>query len=261
MGTAWRRQGRRAGRPEPQIPVPPQGRVAWGRHQLLEAAVLSLGGGRGVSRCVHPGWGLLLLHGLPCRFASVATPMLGLGQGSRGCAHSGWGLLLLHGLPCTLVNVATQVGLLVAAIEAPGSRLSFAAMLASGVLMGPGAFLTLSTCLFPTAEMRKQRDFYHKLGMEVPGDVKGETCSAKQHLDPHRNGEWPAHLLPAILGTPRALVWCSWGGVRTGSWTRVPSGDGAGFPGTGSEVPCRGPERLPVPSALMGVAQQCLGST
>uniref|UniRef100_A0A8C0Q048 Polycomb group ring finger 3 n=1 Tax=Canis lupus familiaris TaxID=9615 RepID=A0A8C0Q048_CANLF len=42
------------------------------------------------------------------------------------------------------------------------------------------------------AEMRKQRDFYHKLGMEVPGDVKGETCSAKQHLDPHRNGETKA---------------------------------------------------------------------
>ena len=45
--------------------------------------------------------------------------------------------------------------------------------------------------------MRKQREFYHKLGMEVPGDIKGETCSAKQHLDPHRNGEWAsAHLLP-----------------------------------------------------------------
>ena len=37
--------------------------------------------------------------------------------------------------------------------------------------------------------MRKQREFYHKLGLEVPGDVKGETCSAKQHLDSHRNGE------------------------------------------------------------------------
>ncbi|DAA28429.1 TPA: polycomb group ring finger 3-like [Bos taurus] len=35
--------------------------------------------------------------------------------------------------------------------------------------------------------MRKQREFYHKLGLEVPGDIKGETCSAKQHLDPHRN--------------------------------------------------------------------------
>ncbi|XP_034861414.1 polycomb group RING finger protein 3 isoform X1 [Mirounga leonina] len=42
------------------------------------------------------------------------------------------------------------------------------------------------------AEMRKQREFYHKLGMEVPGDIKGETCSAKQHLDPHRNGETKA---------------------------------------------------------------------
>ncbi|PKU32062.1 polycomb group ring finger protein 3 [Limosa lapponica baueri] len=39
------------------------------------------------------------------------------------------------------------------------------------------------------AEMKKQREFYHKLGMEVPGDIKGETCSAKQHPDSHRNGE------------------------------------------------------------------------
>ncbi|KFQ24636.1 Polycomb group RING finger protein 3, partial [Merops nubicus] len=39
------------------------------------------------------------------------------------------------------------------------------------------------------AEMKKQREFYHKLGMEVPGDIKGETCSAKQHLDSHHNGE------------------------------------------------------------------------
>ncbi|XP_033275555.1 polycomb group RING finger protein 3 isoform X2 [Orcinus orca] len=42
------------------------------------------------------------------------------------------------------------------------------------------------------AEMRKQREFYHKLGLEVPGDIKGETCSAKQHLDSHRNGETKA---------------------------------------------------------------------
>ncbi|XP_073898896.1 polycomb group RING finger protein 3 isoform X2 [Castor canadensis] len=41
------------------------------------------------------------------------------------------------------------------------------------------------------AEMRKQREFYHKLGMEVPGDIKGEACSTKQHLDP-RNGETKA---------------------------------------------------------------------
>ncbi|XP_057561211.1 polycomb group RING finger protein 3 isoform X3 [Hippopotamus amphibius kiboko] len=42
------------------------------------------------------------------------------------------------------------------------------------------------------AEMRKQREFYHKLGLEVPGDIKGETCSTKQHLDSHRNGETKA---------------------------------------------------------------------
>ncbi|CAO2638986.1 Polycomb group RING finger protein 3 [Lemmus lemmus] len=42
------------------------------------------------------------------------------------------------------------------------------------------------------AEMRKQREFYHKLGMEVPGDIKGEACSAKQHLDPRNEGETKA---------------------------------------------------------------------
>lgn len=65
---------------------------------------------------------------------------------------------------------------------------------------------------FLIAEMRKQREFYHKLGMEVPGDIKGETCSAKQHLDPHRNGEWaPVSLWPrqgyvvsSVLRTPCA---------------------------------------------------------
>ncbi|XP_057273021.1 polycomb group RING finger protein 3-like isoform X3 [Pezoporus wallicus] len=39
------------------------------------------------------------------------------------------------------------------------------------------------------AEIKKQREFYYKLGMEVPGDIKGEMCSAKQHLDSHRNVE------------------------------------------------------------------------
>uniref|UniRef100_A0A8C6J0V4 RAWUL domain-containing protein n=1 Tax=Melopsittacus undulatus TaxID=13146 RepID=A0A8C6J0V4_MELUD len=38
------------------------------------------------------------------------------------------------------------------------------------------------------AEIKKQREFYYKLGMEVPGDIKGETCSAK-HLDSHHNVE------------------------------------------------------------------------
>ncbi|XP_053496759.1 polycomb group RING finger protein 3 isoform X2 [Ictalurus furcatus] len=39
------------------------------------------------------------------------------------------------------------------------------------------------------AELKKQRDFYQKLGMEVPGDIKGELCNMKAHLDSQRNGE------------------------------------------------------------------------
>ncbi|KAK3558456.1 hypothetical protein QTP86_018183 [Hemibagrus guttatus] len=39
------------------------------------------------------------------------------------------------------------------------------------------------------AELKKQRDFYQKLGMEVPGDIKGELCNMKAHLDLQRNGE------------------------------------------------------------------------
>jgi len=36
--------------------------------------------------------------------------------------------------------------------------------------------------------MKKQREFYQKLGMEVPGDIKGELCNLKTHLDSQRNG-------------------------------------------------------------------------
>ena len=54
--------------------------------------------------------------------------------------------------------------------------------------------------------MRKQREFYHKLGLEVPGDVKGETCSAKQHLDPHRNGEWLCFTRTSPCRFPMGLV-------------------------------------------------------
>ncbi|ROL50258.1 Polycomb group RING finger protein 3 [Anabarilius grahami] len=39
------------------------------------------------------------------------------------------------------------------------------------------------------AEMKKQREFYQKLGMEVPGDIKGELCNMKTHLDSQRNGD------------------------------------------------------------------------
>ncbi|KAJ3588471.1 hypothetical protein NHX12_012063, partial [Muraenolepis orangiensis] len=37
------------------------------------------------------------------------------------------------------------------------------------------------------AEIKKQRDFYHKLGMEVPGDIKGDLFNMKTPLD-QRNG-------------------------------------------------------------------------
>lgn len=37
------------------------------------------------------------------------------------------------------------------------------------------------------AEIKKQREFYQKLGMEVPGDIKGELNNMKTHLD-QRNG-------------------------------------------------------------------------
>ncbi|TRY91107.1 hypothetical protein DNTS_020402 [Danionella cerebrum] len=39
------------------------------------------------------------------------------------------------------------------------------------------------------AEMRKQREFYQKLGMEVPGELKAELCSIKLPLECQRNGE------------------------------------------------------------------------
>nr|XP_033773935.1 LOW QUALITY PROTEIN: polycomb group RING finger protein 3 [Geotrypetes seraphini] len=42
------------------------------------------------------------------------------------------------------------------------------------------------------AEMRKQREFYHKLGMEVPGEIKGDIYMTKQHTDTHRNGDTKA---------------------------------------------------------------------
>ncbi|KAM4555141.1 polycomb group RING finger protein 3 isoform 1-T1 [Odontesthes bonariensis] len=38
------------------------------------------------------------------------------------------------------------------------------------------------------AEIKKQREFYQKLGMEVPGDIKGELCNMKTHQD-QRNGD------------------------------------------------------------------------
>lgn len=45
------------------------------------------------------------------------------------------------------------------------------------------------------AELKKQRDFYQKLGMEVPGDIKGELCNMKVHLETQRNGMLHTHLV------------------------------------------------------------------
>ncbi|XP_029108089.1 polycomb group RING finger protein 3 isoform X1 [Scleropages formosus] len=39
------------------------------------------------------------------------------------------------------------------------------------------------------AEMKKQREFYQRLGLEVPGDAKGELCNTKLHLDGQHNGD------------------------------------------------------------------------
>lgn len=53
-----------------------------------------------------------------------------------------------------------------------------------------GGAATHSCCLSScraAAEIKKQRDFYQKLGMEVPGDIKGELNNMKTHLD-QRNG-------------------------------------------------------------------------
>lgn len=53
-----------------------------------------------------------------------------------------------------------------------------------------------------TAEMKKQREFYQKLGMEVPGDAKGELCSLKPPLDDQRNGTARFRPAPPHSGFP-----------------------------------------------------------
>lgn len=59
-----------------------------------------------------------------------------------------------------------------------------------------------------TAEIKKQREFYQKLGMEVPGDIKGELCNMKTHLD-QRNGTFHHSLpLPAVFYYPQRV--CLW---------------------------------------------------
>lgn len=55
------------------------------------------------------------------------------------------------------------------------------------------------------AEIKKQREFYQKLGMEVPGDIKGELCNMKTHLDQRNGTNAPLSLSDARAG-------CSSGG-------------------------------------------------
>lgn len=60
---------------------------------------------------------------------------------------------------------------------------------------------SLIFCFFPTcaAEIKKQREFYQKLGMEVPGDIKGELCNIKTHLDQRNGTISPTLRLPAVF--------------------------------------------------------------
>ncbi len=70
-------------------------------------------------------------------------------------------------------------------------------------------FLSLSS---NAAEIKKQREFYQKLGMEVPGDIKGELCNMKTHLD-QRNGT--VQLTDAPL---TGFINISWTGFVWGSF-------------------------------------------
>ena len=65
-------------------------------------------------------------------------------------------------------------------------------------------------CIFSScaAEIKKQREFYQKLGMEVPGDIKGELCNMKTHLD-QRNGTAPrphTHPPAAVFINPDRIL-------------------------------------------------------
>lgn len=123
----------------------------------------------------------------------------GLGGGLRLrsglCASaSAAGLSLVPALPCSEVlrGAVRIISSVVAAVETPDPDLLFSShdICEQNFHVIHCLLKIKSVYSFLIAEMRKQREFYHKLGMEVPGDIKGETCSAKQHLDPHRNGEW-----------------------------------------------------------------------
>ncbi len=61
--------------------------------------------------------------------------------------------------------------------------------------------------------MKKQREFYQKLGMEVPGDIKGELCNMKTHLESQRNGTSQVSLT-AVGGTVHLRSQRKWDSVR-----------------------------------------------
>ncbi len=60
--------------------------------------------------------------------------------------------------------------------------------------------------------MKKQREFYQKLGMEVPGDIKGELCNMKTHLESQRNGTSQL-FLTAVCGTVHLRSQRKWDSV------------------------------------------------
>ncbi|MEQ2180196.1 Polycomb group RING finger protein 3, partial [Goodea atripinnis] len=49
------------------------------------------------------------------------------------------------------------------------------------------------------AEIKKQREFYQKLGLEVPGDIKGELCNMKTHLDQRNGTNAPITQMPLLF--------------------------------------------------------------
>lgn len=84
----------------------------------------------------------------------------------------------------------------------------------------PQLHLPLLCLCSPVAEIKKQREFYQKLGMEVPGDIKGDLCNMKTHLD-QRNGTLQltrSEFLWVFVGIQQ--VWCWIRGWR--SWSAAP---------------------------------------
>lgn len=65
------------------------------------------------------------------------------------------------------------------------------------------------------AEIKKQREFYQKLGMEVPGDIKGELCNMKTHLDQRNGTICPVLPLSAVSINTQGIHTRTWGSFLT----------------------------------------------